>query len=242
MLSEYKMEKANPLPFSGGLFGYFSYDLKDVIEELKPLSGRKTSAKPATDTPLAQIGLYDAVFVHDHVANESWVASYGIKRLYRETQRPCKESDADAPHGVDAGAPEPGRRRTVHLRRIENQIQPLERRILGHDKKSPRLHSLRRHLPDKPVEKAYHTDQKRPVRNLLFHDDPRSVAFPVLFRLRRIFKYSPTLPRKVFTDYGTKGRNRAHKGHKTARQKIPFKTKQRLKNSKKAPRKTRSTS
>ena len=80
MLSEYKTEKANPLPFSGGLFGYFSYDLKDVIEELKPLSGRKTSAKPATDTPLAQVGLYDAVFVHDHVANESWVASYGIKK------------------------------------------------------------------------------------------------------------------------------------------------------------------
>ena len=36
ILSEYKTEKANPLPCSGGLFGYFSYDLKDVIEELNP--------------------------------------------------------------------------------------------------------------------------------------------------------------------------------------------------------------
>ena len=89
ILSEYKTEKANPLPFSGGLFGYFSYDLKDMIEELKPLSGRKNAALPpltrggdrgGPDMPLAQAGLYDAVFVHDHVTNESWIASYGIKK------------------------------------------------------------------------------------------------------------------------------------------------------------------
>src|SRR3990170_4506642 len=88
ILSEYKTEKANPLPFSGGLFGYFSYDLKDVIEELKPLSVRKSTALPpltrgdrgGSNMPLAQAGLYDAVFVHDHVTNESWIASYGMKK------------------------------------------------------------------------------------------------------------------------------------------------------------------
>ncbi|MBI5888463.1 MAG: aminodeoxychorismate synthase component I [Deltaproteobacteria bacterium] len=48
-----------PFPFSGGMAGYFAYELKDMI------SGRMPK-KDALDIPLCMAGLYDTVFIYDH--------------------------------------------------------------------------------------------------------------------------------------------------------------------------------
>lgn len=59
-----------PFPFNSGVVGYFSYDLKDMIEP-----GRGFRKKPGPDIPLFMAALYDPVFVFDHRENAGYLVS-----------------------------------------------------------------------------------------------------------------------------------------------------------------------
>ncbi|MFQ5328653.1 MAG: aminodeoxychorismate synthase component I [Thermodesulfobacteriota bacterium] len=61
-------EEEGPFPFSGGLVGYLSYDLKSFIESI---------LYRASDLGTADclLGLYDTIFVYDHTEQRGYVVS-----------------------------------------------------------------------------------------------------------------------------------------------------------------------
>lgn len=59
-----------PFPFNSGAIGYFSYDLKDIIEP-----GRRFRKKSGPDIPLFMAGVYDPVFVYDHQEKKGFLVS-----------------------------------------------------------------------------------------------------------------------------------------------------------------------
>ena len=56
---------AAPLPFGGGVMGYFSYELGRRLQGLEPVQG---------ELPEAAVGLYDWVLVHDLQTRQSWLS------------------------------------------------------------------------------------------------------------------------------------------------------------------------
>jgi aminodeoxychorismate synthase component I len=76
ILSEYKDLERGPFPFNGGGVGYFSYDLKDIIENTRC---GQTKRGDALDTPLCSIGFYDPVYVYDHRERRGFLVSAGTK-------------------------------------------------------------------------------------------------------------------------------------------------------------------
>ncbi|MBI5599579.1 MAG: aminodeoxychorismate synthase component I [Deltaproteobacteria bacterium] len=87
-ISEYGRFKNGPFPFNGGAAGYFSYDLKGMVD------GSVKDAVPAVEDnrgngakgiPLSSIGLYDTVFVYDHLKEECFLVSAGIRNgIFKE--------------------------------------------------------------------------------------------------------------------------------------------------------------
>lgn len=66
------------LPLTSGAVGYFSYDLKDFVEELP--SGAVDDIKLADSI----IGFYDVVVIYDHDRNKACVSSSGVSRTDTE--------------------------------------------------------------------------------------------------------------------------------------------------------------
>lgn len=71
LLHGLKNDSKKPFPFSGGMAGYFAYELKDVI------SGR-IPKKDALGLPLCMAGLYDTVFIYDHHEKTGWLLRSGM--------------------------------------------------------------------------------------------------------------------------------------------------------------------
>ena len=61
------LPSSSPLPFMGGLVGYFSYDLGFLIEEIPPF------ARDDLNLPDCMVGLYDKGIVWDHLSQEAWL-------------------------------------------------------------------------------------------------------------------------------------------------------------------------
>ncbi len=59
-----------PFPFNSGAAGYFSYDLKDVIEP-----GRFKKKADWAGMPLCVVGFYDPLFVYDHHEFRGYIVS-----------------------------------------------------------------------------------------------------------------------------------------------------------------------
>ncbi len=71
---------SNPFPFSGGALGYFSYDLKDLIEKDTFKNKKSDSKNTLTTLPLMNLGFYDTILVCDHKKNETYLVSIGIDK------------------------------------------------------------------------------------------------------------------------------------------------------------------
>ncbi|MFH1189254.1 MAG: aminodeoxychorismate synthase component I [Candidatus Omnitrophota bacterium] len=73
LLNEYPAA-AGPegIPFTGGAVGYFSYDLKDLIEKLP------NTAKDDLGLPDCLVGFYDSVAIYDNLTGRSFISSLGI--------------------------------------------------------------------------------------------------------------------------------------------------------------------
>jgi para-aminobenzoate synthetase component 1 len=94
IFSGYRHLERGPFPFNGGGVGYFSYDLKDVIEKPR---GRKRTKKGVHDpgghvrrgvhdplpAALCSVGFYDPVYVYDHVEGKGFIVSAGTEGANR---------------------------------------------------------------------------------------------------------------------------------------------------------------
>ena len=69
-----------PFPFSGGAVGYFSYELKDVLEpHLEPRLAAGTP-RAGEALPLSSFAFYDTIYVYDHLEGTGVLARRGEER------------------------------------------------------------------------------------------------------------------------------------------------------------------
>ncbi|UWG96325.1 aminodeoxychorismate synthase component I [Dehalobacter sp. DCM] len=69
---KYKLAAPAPFPFAGGAVGYFSYDLKDEIENLPKIE------REDPGIPLWRLAWYDGIVVFDHAAGRYYLTACGI--------------------------------------------------------------------------------------------------------------------------------------------------------------------
>jgi para-aminobenzoate synthetase component 1 len=73
LLEEYKIESNELLvPFTGGVVGYFSYDLCQLIERLP------NKAINDLNLPECYLGFYDAILAFDHVEDKTYIIATGF--------------------------------------------------------------------------------------------------------------------------------------------------------------------
>ena len=73
IFKRYRIEKPDGnLPFTSGGVGYFSYDLKNFIEELPDIAERDL------DMPDCVMGFYDVVIIYDNLKDAAYIASSGL--------------------------------------------------------------------------------------------------------------------------------------------------------------------
>jgi para-aminobenzoate synthetase component 1 len=70
-----------PVPFTGGVVGYLSYDLCHFIEKLPH------KAIDDLDLPECYLGFYDAIAAFDHRENKTYIVSTGFPELEAEKRR-----------------------------------------------------------------------------------------------------------------------------------------------------------
>lgn len=72
LLKRFKQDNQTPFPFAGGAVGFFSYDLKDELEELPSL------AKDDLGLPLWRLAWYDGILIYDHHTSEYHLVACGM--------------------------------------------------------------------------------------------------------------------------------------------------------------------
>ncbi|KUO62608.1 MAG: aminodeoxychorismate synthase [Gracilibacter sp. BRH_c7a] len=72
-LSQYQVPLSTPFPFSGGAVGFFSYDLKNEIEDLPQTS------KEELGIPLWTLAWYDGILVYEHETKQYYLTACGMK-------------------------------------------------------------------------------------------------------------------------------------------------------------------
>ena len=76
IFKKYRCEKPNrDLPFTSGGVGYFSYDMKNFIEDLPDISSDDLGL------PDCVMGFYDTVVIYDHLKNATYIAGPSSERL-----------------------------------------------------------------------------------------------------------------------------------------------------------------
>ncbi|MDD5428731.1 MAG: aminodeoxychorismate synthase component I [Candidatus Omnitrophica bacterium] len=86
IFAEYKCGRGEKdLPFSSGGVGYFSYDLKDFIEDLPD------RAKNDLGLHDCVMGFYDTALIYDNIARSAYIASSGLP--YAGKKRAARRSD-----------------------------------------------------------------------------------------------------------------------------------------------------
>ena len=75
LLRRYKIVNSHKeIPFTCGAVGYFSYDLKDFIEDLP------NTAEDDLDLPDCLIGFYDSVVIYDNLKKRSYISNFNISK------------------------------------------------------------------------------------------------------------------------------------------------------------------
>ncbi len=105
MLGEYRLNERPPFPFSGGICGYFAYDLKDTLE---PFAGKAPHGgfpnEPTWRIPRAIAGFYDPVYVYDHEGKSAYVVSMlGDEKRFKTFLDALKRGATNPPQTEDAG-------------------------------------------------------------------------------------------------------------------------------------------
>lgn len=91
--ARYSRKSKGPFPFNSGAVGYFSYDLKDVIEP----KVFKERGKKGIGIPASIIGIYDPVFIYDHAEEKGYLVSTGgLKERVEEFRKAFN----NAPEGL----------------------------------------------------------------------------------------------------------------------------------------------
>lgn len=72
-LAKFQTPIPSPFPFAGGAVGFFSYDLKNEIEDL---SRRQ---KKELGIPLWTLAWYDGIIVYEHDTEKYWLVACGMK-------------------------------------------------------------------------------------------------------------------------------------------------------------------
>ena len=81
LLTRYKTQKLAGLPpLTGGIIGYFGYDLGYLLEEIPGLSDDDL------DNPDCFFGFYDTVLIFDHVTNKTYIAASGFPEQQEEAR------------------------------------------------------------------------------------------------------------------------------------------------------------
>ena len=86
LFQQYSMEKADdPLPFTGGAVGYFSYDLCHFVETLP------TTAEDDLLLPESYLAFYDCLLAFDHLENKVYIASTGLPLKGKEQHKRAEQ-------------------------------------------------------------------------------------------------------------------------------------------------------
>ncbi|MEE9591647.1 MAG: aminodeoxychorismate synthase component I, partial [Thermodesulfobacteriota bacterium] len=72
VMEEFKVKPERSFPFQGGIVGYLSYDLKSFVEDIPYRASD-------IDIPDCFFGMYDPIFVYDHIRKMGYIVSTGIK-------------------------------------------------------------------------------------------------------------------------------------------------------------------
>lgn len=96
LLKKYATSGSNGLPFIGGAVGYFSYDLKNFIEELPD------GTRDDVGIPDCVIGFYDSVIICDNLKDRAYISDLNISkgssdRLKDAIRSACVSVTSDAP-------------------------------------------------------------------------------------------------------------------------------------------------
>lgn len=72
-LAKFQTPIPSPFPFAGGAVGFFSYDLKNEIEDLS------LRQKEEIGIPLWTLAWYDGIIVYEHDTEKYWLVACGMK-------------------------------------------------------------------------------------------------------------------------------------------------------------------
>jgi para-aminobenzoate synthetase component 1 len=90
-----------PVPFTGGVVGYFSYDLCHFIEKLPQ------KAIDDLNLPECYLGFYDAIVAYDHQENKTYLVSTGFPELEESKRQHRAKARLDELRNMVMLAPPP---------------------------------------------------------------------------------------------------------------------------------------
>ena len=87
LLHKYRTDKvAEYPPLTGGIIGYFGYDMGHLLEKIV------SSSKENSDVPDCYIGFYDTVLIFDHIEGKKYIGSTGFPEMDDE-KRGCRANE-----------------------------------------------------------------------------------------------------------------------------------------------------